>query len=92
VLSGEESHDGQAKNKVRVPWDEEQIERDPEDWTDDIIMMPQLGIVLNEDDCWACGTTKMACRCFKFADITQQASPLRAGAQLAVLLFPFTNQ
>jgi len=45
-------YDGQAKNKVYEPWDTGQIERDMYDWNDDVLMMAQLGMIINKIDFW----------------------------------------
>ncbi|KAI9689715.1 MAG: hypothetical protein M1822_009596 [Bathelium mastoideum] len=52
-LSQSPSYDGQAKDKVRGPWDSHSIEKEMENWNDDVMLLGiQDGMVLNEEDEW----------------------------------------
>jgi hypothetical protein len=50
-LSQSPHYDGQAKSKVCGPWDSDNIEKEKENWNDDVML---LGVhdrkVLNEED------------------------------------------
>jgi exonuclease 3'-5' domain-containing protein 1 len=45
------NYNPQAGNKAYGPWDQGRIESDTDDWNNDVILMVQVGMVLNKDDC-----------------------------------------
>ena len=52
-LSQSVGYDGQAKSKVREPWDSHNIEDSMEDWNDDVMIWGiNAGMILDEDDHW----------------------------------------
>jgi exonuclease 3'-5' domain-containing protein 1 len=59
-LSQSPTYDGQAKNKVCGPWDEWSIERDRDEWNDDVIFMMNAKLELDDNDCWVPRSTTRA--------------------------------